>query len=298
MTARLTGRPRPPFVRWDPEFRCNPQHWLKGARSVLTGAVSYHSRYSRNPHGKRQGYLSPFAQPPDYHELVGAKLEALGRYIEKIVPEAKYLVQADSGPGCERLYALWSGVGWQGKNNFIIVPGHGSFVWLGLMTTNLELSLDQPLESQCGECARCLEACPTKAYAGPHDFDHTRCIALWASDKRELSQEQRKIMGRHRIIYGCDFCQLACPHNLRGEAEAGNWPDLEALLNMSRAEFEDVFKKSAAGWRGHDVLMRNAVLAAAGTPEFRAVLEKLARGEGMVAENARAVLNDCSSGDA
>ena len=289
MLRFLSSRPRPPYVPWAPEHRCSPQSWLHGARSVLAGAVPYSCRYPRSSPGKGQGYLSPFALEPDYHRLVADKLQQLAVYMLRLHPESEYVIQVDSGPGCERLYALRAGVGWQGKNNFIIVPGFGSFVWLGLIITNLELPSDTPLASQCGDCDSCLRACPTQAYRGDNDFDYTRCMAYWLTDKNRLSPEQCALLSRHRLIYGCDYCQLSCPHNLPGDAES-NWPDLHGLLTMPAAEFKAFFQNTAAFWRGSKTLRRNLILAAAGSLECREVLEKLAGEQGIAAETAQAAL--------
>lgn len=256
---------------------------------MLAAAFPYSSRYPRSSPGKGQGYLSPFAFKPDYHHLVADKLQQLAAYIRRLHPQTEYVIQVDSGPGCERLYALRAGVGWQGKNNFIIVPGFGSFVWLGLIITNLELPSDTPLDCRCADCNRCLRACPTQAYRGDNDFDHTRCMAYWLTDKNRLSPEQCALLSRHRLIYGCDYCQLACPHNLPGEAES-NWPDLHNLLVMPAAEFKAFFQNTAALWRGSNILRRNLILAAAGSRECRDALKTLAQGQGMAAETAQAAL--------
>lgn len=268
-------------------MRCSPGAWLAGAESVLVGAVFYGERYGLKLQ-PGQGYISPFAWEPDYHTLVLEKLHDLGRYLVQLEPTATFTAQVDSGPGCERIFATLAGVGWQGKNNFIIVPGYGSFVWLGLMTTNIILPYDSPLSSQCGDCERCLHACPTKAYSGPNEFDHSRCMAYWAVDK-ELTAQQSRIMGQHRIIYGCDYCQLACPYNQVGTSQ-GKMPSLEEVMIMTVSQFEKLFKSSAAGWRGRNLLRRNAVLACAGNSEFLPMLEELALGQGIVSESARRVL--------
>jgi epoxyqueuosine reductase len=294
MLRRLSLSPRPPYVPWKPEYRCSPRFWLPEARSVLVGAVSYLDRYARDysspPLGK--GYLSPFAWEPDYHEVVLAKLKQLGDYLEKLQPGTKYILQADNGPGCERLYAWRSGVGWQGKNNFIVVPNVGSFVWLGLLVTDLELPPDVPLADQCGACQLCLEACPTKAYKEDYVYDYTRCMAYLLTVKKSLSLPQRRALSRHRMIYGCDFCQLACPHNKPVEDAPSPWLNVESLLAMPASEFKAFFRRTAASWRGSNVLRRNVVLAAAASGSCLEVLQKLARGEGLVAETARAVLAD------
>lgn len=294
MFRRLSSSPRPPYVPWEAEYRCSPQSWLPQAKSVLVGAVSYLARYSKGsaspPLGK--GYLSPFAREPDYHEVVVAKLNQVGEYIQKLQPGTKYIVQADNGPGCERLYALRAGVGWQGKNNFIIVPKVGSFVWLGLLITDLELPTDLPLANQCGDCQLCIQACPTQAYRGANDYDYTRCMAYLLTVKKNLSTKQRLALSRHRLIYGCDFCQLACPHNdPRGDPQ-NPWLDVSSLLALPAPEFKAYFKNTAASWRGSNVLRRNFVLAAAGSRMCREVVEELAQGEGLVAMTAQAVLAD------
>lgn len=288
MLERLSRRPRPPYLAWVPEERCSPASWLPGAQSVLVGAVSYSHRFSQESPG--QGYISPFAWAPDYHKLVSGKLEELAAYICQLRPETEYVIQVDSGPGCERLYALAAGVGWQGKNNFIIVPGVGSFVWLGLLTTNLPLAADSPLASQCGHCRRCLEACPTQAYTDDYDFDHTRCLAYWLTEKGPLSLGQRESLGRHQLIYGCDYCQLACPHNSAPDP-GKDWPEVSTMLDMTPREFAAYFKDTAALWRGSAVLRRNLVLVAAVRPDCRQILSRLAKGQGLAAEAARGLLS-------
>ena len=297
--ARLSDRPKPPYVPWDPEHRINPKAWLDGARSVLVSAFPYYHRYQRQftPPSRDQGYFSPFARGPDYHSLVVEKLNMLGRYLITLRPDAKFVAQADNGPGCERIFALRAGVGWQGKNNFIIVPGHGSFVWLGLLTTDIELPRDKPLINRCGDCTECISACPTKAYSGPNEFHHSKCMAFWAGEKGDLSREQCSIMNEHKLIYGCDYCQLACPHNRLGQVDDGDWPLLNDLLTMSKAEFNDKYKGTAAGWRGHSVLKRNAVIAAGGNAKLRDQLIQLAKGEGLAARHARAMLQQFKEND-
>ena len=285
----LLNRPPPPYVPWQPTVRSNARAWLPGAQSVLVGAVSYRSRLSRNLPGINQGYFSPFAHAPDYHREVSAKLHELAAFLLNLRPATRYTIQVDNGPGCERLFALKAGVGWQGKNNFIIVPGEGSFVWLGLLVTDLALPPDRPLASQCGDCDLCLRACPTGAYKEANDYDYTRCLAYWLTDKNPLSSEQKTILGEQRLIYGCDYCQLACPHNSERNGER-QWPELKELLSVSTGEFKAYFSNTAALWRGANILRRNLALAAAGNDGCQAALKKLSVGQGLAAEAARYAL--------
>ncbi|MTI96869.1 MAG: tRNA epoxyqueuosine(34) reductase QueG [Firmicutes bacterium] len=262
-TRRLQVAIRPPYVRWEPEARTNAASLLPGARSVLALAFPYRERMGLQLPAPGQGYFSPFAQAPDYHSLVGEKIEALISKISQQLPDLRSAYQVDNGPCSERVWALAAGVGWQGKNNFIIVPDAGSFVWLGLLALDIPLEPDQPLASACGDCTRCLEACPTNAYPEANRFLWPRCMAYWTTDKGELSEGQCRMLSRHQIVYGCDYCQLACPHNLV-HGEPGT-VELAPLFDISAAEFRRQFGDTAF-WRGRRVLRRNARIAAGQPP--------------------------------
>lgn len=286
---RLLARPQPPYVPWAPDLRTDARLQFPEARSVLVGAVSFRQRIPAEGPGDGQGYIAPFAQAPDYHQTIAARLGQLAACLHRLRPELKYKIQVDSGPACERLYALRAGVGWQGKNNFIIVPGVGSFVWLGLLITNLPLDYDVPLANQCGDCDLCLRACPTAAYTGANAYEHKRCLAYWLTCKQAFSPAQIDCLKRHRLIYGCDYCQLACPHNPPGEAP-GCWPDLCGLLSLSKQGLTAYFRGSAALWRGSNTLLRNLVVAAADVRDCQDSLKRLAARTGLAAETAGAVL--------
>lgn len=291
MLERLSCRPRPPYTPWAPAERCSfPQ-----GRSVLVGALTYAPRVPGAMPGKGRGYLSPFAQEPDYHHLVADKLGRLAAFILRLAPDCRWSLQVDSGPGCERLYALAAGVGWQGKNNFIIVPGVGSYVWLGLLVTDLALPPDTPLASKCGDCDLCLRACPTQAYEGPNAFAHTRCLAYWLTAKTPLSPEEQGLLNRHRLLYGCDYCQRACPYNPPGEG-ADEGLDIRGLLALSPDQFKAYFEGTAALWRGSAVLRRNLVLAAGKSPDCRELLVQIAREQGLAGAAAREVLSAWEKG--
>lgn len=289
LQGRLAGRPPPPYISWSPEQRCSLNERFPGAESVLVGAVSYRDRYRSFPQKEEQACLSPFAWAPDYHLLVAEMLQQLATYIRELVPGAKTWLQVDNGPGCERLLAWRAGVGWQGRNNFIIVPGVGSFVWLGLLATDLVLPEDTPLPSLCGECDLCIKACPTNAYRGQGDYDFSRCIAYWLTQKQPLTRAQAKVLNRHQLLYGCDYCQLACPYNSPNPAPV--YRDWQRLLALSNRAFKELFQDSAAMWRGSRVLRRNLVFAAASCADCNDALVRLAQEQGLVADTARRVLN-------
>lgn len=289
---RLEGT-APPFVRYQAGQRTAACTWLPGARSVVAVAWPYHRRYSQPlVPAADEGYFSPFAFAPDYHRLVRKKLEQLANGFARLWPGSRHVVQVDAGPACERLYAVRAGVGWQGKHNFIIVPGHGSLVWLGLLTTDALLVPDEPLENRCGSCTRCLDACPTNAYPAANVLDHTRCMAYLAASRQMLSQEQCRALSRQRIIYGCDICQLVCPYIRVSGVEPVEWPKLSMLLELDKTEYNRRFGNTSAAWRGRWLLRRNAIIAAGGVPELEPVLRRLAGGESKAAEYARRALQE------
>ncbi len=280
-----------PFVRHSPRHRCGANHWLTGARAVLAVAWPYHHRYAgamSPPAGK--GYFSPFAAAPDYHSQVGQKLKQLAEIFKRTLPGSRWFVQVDNGPGCERLYALRAGVGWQGKNNFIIVPGHGSLVWLGLLATDAEVDPGQPLDSQCGHCRLCLDACPSGAFSSANSLEVDKCLAFWASDRSSLSDAQCRLMAEHKTIYGCDLCQLVCPHTITSGETAIIWPDLADILGLTESGFRQQYGNTAAAWRGRNLLMRNAAIAAAGQASLASLLEDLCSRKGMVGRYAQRAL--------
>src|SRR6185437_9541906 len=112
----------------------------------------------------------------------------------------------DTGPVVERVYAKYAGIGWTGKNTCIINQKLGSWLFLGVILTSLELEsvADIPAPDRCGTCIRCIDACPTDALLAPYQLDATKCISYLTIEKRgEIPEEMREGMGRH--VFGCDI---------------------------------------------------------------------------------------------
>jgi len=201
---------------------------LREARSVICCALVYNTGqpYSTEvPHDAERGWLSRYAWGDDYHEVVEEKLEALRAEISKKAGagfQAKLYV--DTGPVLERVYAKYAGLGWLAKNTCVLDPELGSWFFLGVLVTNLELEPDTPLPDGCGSCQLCLEACPTGALnpARPYQMDARRCISYLTIELRgAMPEELRPLVGRH--VFGCDICQDVCPYNRRAwlsDAEA------------------------------------------------------------------------------
>ena len=189
-----------------------------GARSVICCALVYDTQRPRStevPHDPERGWLSRYAWGDDYHKILTEKLVALRAALaEKVGPGFEGKLYVDTGPVLEHVYGKYAGLGWQGKNTCLLDADLGSFFFIGVLVTNLELAADVPLPDGCGSCTLCLEACPTGALVEPYVLDARRCISYLTIELREaIPEEFREPMGRH--VFGCDICQDVCPYNRR-----------------------------------------------------------------------------------
>lgn len=246
------------------EERSCPRLHLREVKTIISVGLPYlrfsgeDSVYSEK---NSAGIISGSAVGEDYHLLFKEKLERLAEYISTIVDGFKYVIMVDTSPLVDREIAYRSGLGWYGKNCSIIVPSLGSAVFLGEMLTNIELEPDSVIERDCGECIICLERCPTGALVAPYTLDAKRCISYLTQKRGIIPLELRSKMGVS--IYGCDRCQECCPYNseARQYNDKEGIVDIKELLEMDRKEFAAKYKTKAAGWRGLNVLKRNAVIA-------------------------------------
>jgi len=271
------------------------------ARSVIVCALNYHTGepYSIMPAEPSQGWISRYAWfNGDYHDFVMKRLRRVESKLLESAPEIRSRCYVDTGPIVERIYAKYAGVGWIGKNTCLINQKLGSWFFLGVILTSMELAPDLPASDRCGTCTRCLDACPTNAFTAPHQMDASRCIAYLTIEKRgEVPLEFRDRMGRQ--VFGCDICQDVCPWNRK--APLNNTPEfqtrqelvnpaLDWLATISEEEFRQTFRGSPVTRAKRQGLRRNAVLSMANSGEerFLPVLEGLAADKDpVVAEHAR-----------
>jgi epoxyqueuosine reductase len=223
----------------------------------------------------------------DYHKVLKKRLTALGQRIRAEAPgafEARGYV--DTGPVVERSLAVAAGLGWTGKNTCLIHPKLGSFGFLAVLLTSLQVEKEGArvalVPDRCGTCRRCIEACPTNALIEPYRMDATRCIAyLTIEHKGAIAGELMEGMGRQ--VFGCDICQDVCPWNRKapisvdGEMEARAElvnPALEWLGGMDEAMFEQQFNGSPVRRAGFAGLRRNVAIAMgnSGERQFAALL--------------------------
>jgi len=272
------------------------------ARSVIVCAINYNTAqpYSIQVDDPQRGWISRYAwSREDYHQAVMRRLRIVeGKVRESFVSDLMTRCYVDTGPLVERVYARYAGVGWIGKNTCILNQKLGSWLFLGVLLTSLELEPDLPAPDRCGSCTRCIDACPTDALIAPYELDSNRCISYLTIEKQgAIPEEMREGMGRH--VFGCDICQDVCPWNRKAPATTAPEfqpreglfnPALEWLAEMSAEAFREKFHGSPLRRTKHSGLRRNAVIAIgnSGDQRFLPMLEKLAKDEDpVVAEHAR-----------
>jgi epoxyqueuosine reductase len=265
------------------------------ARSVIVCAINYNTEhpYSTQVHDPGRGWISRYAwSQEDYHDAVLRRLKRVEAGLHEAAGSEQELTMrcyVDTGPIVERVFAKYAGVGWLGKNTCLINQKKGSWLFLGVILTSLELRADLPAPDRCGTCTRCIEACPTDAIFAPYKLDSNRCIAYLTIEKRGSIPEQlREGIGRH--LFGCDICQDVCPWNRKAPVTTAEEfssrpglvnPALAWLAEMSEQEFRDKFRGSPIKRTKRSGLRRNAAIAMgnSGKGEFIPSLERLAADE-------------------
>ena len=250
------------------EIRLNPNGLVEGARSVISVALNYYPKVQRDPEAP---YIAYYAYGEDYHTVVKEKLRKLWKAIEEYIHEQdpshplETRVFTDSAPILERYWAWKAGLGWIGKNTNLIIPGKGSFFFIGEIVTTLETDqYDRPMKNRCGSCERCLHACPTGALEAPRKLNASKCISyLTIEHKGEIPAEQANQLGNR--LYGCDTCQAVCPWNrfARPTEEAAFQPSpallslkKEELKALSREDYNRIFAHSAVKRAKYEGLLR------------------------------------------
>jgi len=215
--------------------RKHPARIMPDARvAVVTLTNYFHGSADPGPAARDQGKVAQYAWSPDYHAVLGRRLEQLATAIRDGSPGAKTRCYVDAGPVPERELAQRAGLGWIGKNMMLIHPELGSFTFIGVVLTDAPLAPDLPFAAdRCGTCRACLDACPTDAFVEPHVLDARRCISYLTIEHRgDFTDAERRMVGEW--AFGCDVCQDVCPWNVKfarptADPALAPRPDLAAL---------------------------------------------------------------------
>ncbi len=259
--------------------RMDPREILQDARTVMALALHYGSADPAEGSSKSgeearelaksgRGEISRYARGTDYHLVLEARLVKLCRILKECHPPHRFRYYVDTGPILERSWAEAAGIGWIGKNCCALDPQRGSYFFIGIVLTTLEIQPDSPSPNHCGSCRLCMDACPTAAIVEPYRIDARRCISyLTIENRHAIPEEFRSSLGG--LVFGCDICQEVCPFNrpewLRGDPELSARPEnlqpsLEDLVKLSREAFQKRFPQSAvrrAKWKG---FLRNVLI--------------------------------------
>ena len=307
--------------------RADPQIAMQGIRSVIVCLLNYNAAMPRSiepalvgNEGASSGWISRYAWGDDYHDVLRERLDALVQSLRaRFADSFETRAYVDTGPVQERVLGKYAGLGWLGKNTLLLNQTLGSYFFLGVILTSLDLqptlaANELPPPDLCGSCTRCLDACPTQAFVEPYVMDARKCISYLTIELRgAIPEEFREPMGNH--VFGCDICQDVCPWNGRApiaempqfqprvssplggnrsdtlvpaQNESLYLPSLEWLLGLSETDFRELFRGSPVKrtkWRG---LLRNACIAvgnsglSSGVPEhvrISALLKRLAESE-------------------
>lgn len=247
--------------------RLSIQQVMPGVRSVICVALNY---YTPHPHSEAADIakISRYGWGRDYHRVLHKKLKQFSLWLEAQGEGIRARYYADTGPIQDKVWAERAGIGWIAKNSNVITREYGSWVFLGEVLTNLELSPDRPHTQHCGTCTRCLDACPTGAIAQPFVVDANRCIAYHTIENRADTLPEAIAPHLKGWVAGCDICQDVCPWNQRFAQETDvedfqpyPWnvaPTLEDLANLTDDEWDQRFPASALRRIKPDMLRRNA----------------------------------------
>ncbi len=241
--------------------RCNPTLLVENAKTVIVFALNYYPQQIQPGHLPQIAY---YAYGRDYHDIIKQKLFALMEFINQQIEPAQGRAFVDSAPVLERYWAQQAGLGWIGKNNMLIIPGKGSFFLLAELILDIELAYDTPfISSKCGNCHRCINACPTGALQ-PHNLDARHCLSYLTIEKKGDYPDSAPQL--HNRLFGCDLCQKACPWNRFStphhtiellptndflQLDISNWESL------SENEFRERFRLSPIKRTGFNGIRRN-----------------------------------------
>jgi len=187
----------------------------------------------------------------------------------------EWKVCVDTSAILERSWAALAGLGWIGKNTLLIHPQYGSYLFLAEVLINKKTGQGPKLlPNYCGNCTRCLDACPTQAFSSAGVLNSNRCVSYWTLEKRgelHLSEEDQKKMGTW--VAGCVRCQEVCPFNtkpVRAAEKALPLSDQPAPSAVDLHDWQGLLNETEEAYKAR---VKNSALARVKPAQFRRNLE-------------------------
>ncbi len=259
------------FEGGNPEQRIDYHRVFPAAKAGIVIGISNYQSFEVVVDDQDRGQLASVTWGEDYHRVLNRKMDELMLAIneerqkidERPIGYQKFV---DNSPLVDRGSAYRAGLGFFGKNNCLINYQYGSYFFIGqiLVDCHLTFKMPQLIENDCGNCRRCLDACPNQALGEGFSLDPSKCSSYLSQKKILSPNEESRILS---YLYGCDICQQVCPYNqdLKPTGEKAFWidedcasPVLDEILDLTNKAFKIRFGNTACGWRGKNNLIRNA----------------------------------------
>ncbi len=278
--------------------RADPSMILEGCQRMICLAMPYKgAKTNQGEDFSGKGRVASYALTRDYHEIIWPKLAEIKSFIQSHTPgSARVKSYVDTGPILERSYASQAGIGVAGKNSCLLIQGAGSYIFLAEILTDLQLPINTPYTHDlCAACQRCIDACPTSCILPDHTIDSRRCISyLTIEHKGIISDDLKTQIGDW--VFGCDVCQMVCPHNARtpkkapalGEAVLPELLDLLDLFYLDEDGFKKRFNHTAVIRAKRPGILRNAAIVI-GNQRYQVALPVL---EGALQQETDAAIQD------
>jgi epoxyqueuosine reductase len=254
------------------EKRLDPSSLMESTQSIVCVALNYYSPDEYDSTDPKALKIAKYARGTDYHYVVKDRLKALLASIQSVAPQVQGRALTDSAPIMEKPLSVKAGLGWMGKHGNVILPGMGSWFFLGELLLDVALETDvETVANQCGTCRRCIEACPTEAIVNNGVIDANRCLSYWTIEYKGESFPAHIVDKQSGWIFGCDICQDVCPWNIKfarpSQEEAfqprplNRKPQADALMALDEETFREQYRKSPVKRTKLTGLRRNVTMA-------------------------------------